>query len=149
VASQEAILQLTVEKNGEKINIGKATIPALKPHEKANVRLVSKPIFEKGTEYAFTSIILSKDKTMETYDFKLLQNHAGEISLLPALPSKYPDGFVKGLKARGGHEVDIYWKNGILEKALIKSASAGKINIRYKDKVKEYNVSPSKILEVN
>jgi alpha-L-fucosidase 2 len=79
----------------------------------------------------------------------LLQSHAGEISLLPALPSKYPNGFVKGLKARGGYEVDIYWKNNRLEKALIKSASAGKINIRYKDKVKEYNVSPSKILEVN
>jgi hypothetical protein len=70
VASQEAILQLTVEKNGEKINIGKATIPALKPHEKTNVRLVSKPLFEKGTEYIITSTILYKDKTQETYDFK-------------------------------------------------------------------------------
>jgi alpha-L-fucosidase 2 len=78
----------------------------------------------------------------------LLQSHAGELSLLPALPSKYPDGFVKGLKARGGYEVDIYWKNNKLEKALIKSTSKEKIIIRYKDKVKEYNVSPSKILEV-
>jgi hypothetical protein len=73
VASQEAILQLTVEKNGEKINIGKATVPALKPHEKANVRLVSKPLFEKGTEYAITSTILYKDKIMETYDFKIIK----------------------------------------------------------------------------
>jgi hypothetical protein len=72
VASQEATLQLTVEKNGEKINIGKATVPALKPQEKANVRLVSKPLFEKGTEYAFTSVILSKDKTLETYNFKTI-----------------------------------------------------------------------------
>jgi alpha-L-fucosidase 2 len=78
----------------------------------------------------------------------LLQSHAGEIALLPALPSKYPDGFVKGLKARGGHEVDIYWENGVLEKALIKSATTGKINVRYKDKVKEYQVSPAKILEI-
>ncbi|MDR3339583.1 MAG: glycoside hydrolase family 95 protein, partial [Candidatus Symbiothrix sp.] len=78
----------------------------------------------------------------------LLQSHAGEISLLPALPSKYPDGFVKGLKVRGGYEVDIYWKNGILEKALIKSEEEGKINIRYKEEVKEYNVSPDKVSEV-
>jgi hypothetical protein len=72
VASQEAVLQLTVEKNGEKINIGKATIPALKPYEKANVLLVSKPLFEKGTEYAVTSTILYKDKIIETYDFKII-----------------------------------------------------------------------------
>jgi hypothetical protein len=72
VASQEAILQLTVEKNGEKIDIGGAIVPALNPHEKANVRLVlnAKPLFEKGTEYAFTSTLLYKDKIMETYDFK-------------------------------------------------------------------------------
>jgi uncharacterized membrane protein len=72
VASPEATLQLTVEKNGEKINIGKTTIPALKPHEKTNVRLVAKPLFEKGTEYAFTSTILSKDNTLEIYNFKTI-----------------------------------------------------------------------------
>jgi hypothetical protein len=41
--------------------------------EKANVLLVSKPIFEKGTEYTFTSTILYKDKIMETYDFKIIK----------------------------------------------------------------------------
>jgi alpha-L-fucosidase 2 len=60
----------------------------------------------------------------------LLQSHANEIHLLPALPKAWPQGSVTGLCARGGFEVDLYWKDGRLDKGIVHSKTGGVCRLR-------------------
>ncbi|MCL6476506.1 MAG: glycoside hydrolase N-terminal domain-containing protein [Firmicutes bacterium] len=60
----------------------------------------------------------------------LLQSHAGEIHLLPALPRAWQEGYVQGLRARGNVRVDIFWKGGKLTRAVLRMAVDGSYRIR-------------------
>lgn len=71
----------------------------------------------------------------------LLQSHAGEINLLPALPDVWPSGEIKGIKARGNFEVSIAWEDGKLKESKIKSLSGGNCRLR--------TGIPVKVMEVN
>jgi alpha-L-fucosidase 2 len=66
----------------------------------------------------------------------LIQSHAGEISLLPALPTGWAaKGEVTGLRARGGYEVSMKWDKSRLLSAEMSNPNGGVCNVRYNGKV--------------
>ena len=79
----------------------------------------------------------------------LLQSHTGEIELLPALPSAWPTGSVKGLVARGGFEIELAWDAGKLTGAKIKSVGGNKATVRYGDRSAEIKFRSGQTVQLN
>ncbi len=87
-------------------------------------------IFQIDANFGATSVIAEM----------LIQSHMNDgngnhiIHLLPAIPSSWPSGSVKGLRTRGGCEVDMEWQNGEIVSATITASGKGNFSLRYKDK---------------
>jgi alpha-L-fucosidase 2 len=70
----------------------------------------------------------------------LVQCVAGEIELLPALPRAWPTGSIRGVRARGGFELDLSWRDGILHRAVLRSAVGGVAQVRYREGLRKVRV---------
>jgi alpha-L-fucosidase 2 len=76
-------------------------------------------------------------------------SHSPILELLPALPKAWPEGRVRGLRARGGFEVDIAWKDGRLRSARIRSESGTACRVRYGDKTVDLRLKPGQSRALN
>ena len=73
----------------------------------------------------------------------LLQSHAGEIELLPALPAAWPSGTLRGLRARGGFTVDLAWTEGRLTTATLRGPAGASTPVRLGDHTISVTLPPS------
>jgi alpha-L-fucosidase 2 len=88
-----------------------------------------------GATAGITEMLL---QSHERYADPVAPNQASYIlDLLPALPGAWPDGSVTGLRARGGFEVDLAWKNSKLTQAVIHSVNGTSGRVRYNGKTVE------------
>ncbi len=79
----------------------------------------------------------------------LLQSHAGQVNLLPALPKAWPNGRVEGLRARGGFELDIAWKEGRLSNATLRSSKGGSCTMRYNGDIRKVTTEAGRTYTFN
>ncbi len=79
----------------------------------------------------------------------LVQSHESEIDLLPALPAAWPDGRVKGLRARGDFTVDMEWKAGKLVATTIHSLAGNPCHLRYGAVIREVKIKRGTTLQLD
>ncbi len=70
------------------------------------------------------------------------------VHLLPALPSAWPQGSARGLRARGGFEVDLAWKGGTLTVATVRSSRGGTLAVRLGDRTASFETRPGESVVV-
>jgi alpha-L-fucosidase 2 len=79
----------------------------------------------------------------------LLQSHLNAIDILPALPVAIPEGYIRGVRARGGFVLDIEWKAGQLVRLKVLSTSGYQLILRYLDKTFTSSTRKGQIIHLN
>jgi alpha-L-fucosidase 2 len=85
--------------------------------------LCAHPPFQVDGNLGFTSAVCQM----------LLDSRLGVIDVLPALPSQWGSGSVRGLRARGGVTVDLAWTDGRLIHATLRPTHAATCRVQYRD----------------
>ena len=78
----------------------------------------------------------------------LMQSNTETIYLLPALPDAWQKGSIKGIKARGGFEIDLDWEQHKLIKSTVSSLKGGKTTVSYKGRKKEIHLNPNESINI-
>ncbi|NJO02336.1 MAG: glycoside hydrolase family 95 protein, partial [Bacteroidia bacterium] len=79
----------------------------------------------------------------------LLQSHQGVLHLLPALPHAWPQGEIRGIRGRGGYEIDIAWREGKLAKVTLRPSQTGTCRLRYGEQVVQLGVQAGQVYYLN
>jgi alpha-L-fucosidase 2 len=72
-----------------------------------------------------------------------------ELHLLPALPSQWPEGCATGLRARGGFEVDLAWKDEKLSSITVRSRDGGSCGLRYGTKTRQLSLKAGEEIKLD
>ncbi|WP_309004727.1 glycoside hydrolase family 95 protein [Pelagicoccus sp. SDUM812005] len=78
----------------------------------------------------------------------LMQSEVGRITVLPALPSAWSEGEVRGLRARGGFEVDLSWSAGEVKTVRVKSIHGTRTELVYRGKTVKIVLDKGESMEV-
>ena len=76
----------------------------------------------------------------------LLQSHLGVIEILPALPDAIPDGHIRGIRARGGFELEFNWSGGKLASLKVISTAGYPLSLKYGDKLFSSSTKAGEVL---
>lgn len=79
----------------------------------------------------------------------LLQSHTDEINLLPALPEKWSEGHIKGLRARGGVTVDMEWSHANLKTATLTADRDCTVRVRYGKQIQRLQLKADQPYMIN
>ena len=65
----------------------------------------------------------------------LVQSWGGEIHILAALPKAWPEGALRGVRAKGGIEIDLDWADGKMKRLRLRGKPHDKVRVRYRDRL--------------
>jgi alpha-L-fucosidase 2 len=74
----------------------------------------------------------------------LVQSHQGFVDVLPALPAALPEGSLRGVRSRGGFELDLAWQAGRLTRLAVLSTAGRPCRIRYRGRIEEFPTEKGK-----